>query len=150
MEGPNTFFPLAWLAKKQGSTARSTTEAEVVSLAQGLFQEALPMLSLWEKLLGRKPELVVMEDNQATIKVVLKGYSPKLRSLVRTQRVDLSSIKEVFDCDDAKIEYVKTDKQAADMFTKALEPAKWQNAMDLLSIVSPSGPSAKASDGEVA
>ena len=108
------------------------------------------MLSLWEKLLGRKPELVVMEDNQATIKVVLKGYSPKLRSLVRTQRVDLASIKEVFDCDDAKIEYVKTDKQAADMFTKALEPAKWQNAMDLLGIVSPSGPSATASDGEVA
>ena len=147
MEGPNTRFPLAWLARRQGSTARSTTEAEVVSLAEGLFQEALPMLSLWEVLLGRKPELIVMEDNQATIKVVLKGYSPKLRSLARTHRVNLSSIKEVFDCDDAKIEYVKTDKQAADVFTKALEPAKWQNAMDLLGLIDPSGPSANTRPG---
>ena len=97
------------------------------------------MLSLWEVLLGRKPELLVMEDNQATIKVVLKGYSPKLRSIVRTQRVNLSSIKEVFDCGDAQIEYVKTDEQAADVFTKALEPAKWRNAMDLLGIVYPAG-----------
>ena len=105
------------------------------------------MLPLWETLLGRKPELVVMEDNQATIKVVLKGYSPKLRSLVRTQRVDLSSIKEVFDCDDAKIEYVKSSEQAADVFTKALEPAKWQNAMNLLGIVDPSGPSATKQQG---
>ena len=80
-----------------------------------------------------------MEDNQATIKVVLKGYSPKLRSLVRTQRVNLSSIKEVFDSGDAKIEYVKTDKQAADVFTKALDPAKWQNAMDLLGLIDPAG-----------
>ena len=106
------------------------------------------MLSLWEKLLGRKPELVVMEDNQATIKVVLKGYSPKLRSLVRTQRVDLASIKEVFDCDDAKIEYVKTDKQAADIFTKALEPAKWQNALDLLGIKGAGTSGIKPTEGD--
>ena len=101
------------------------------------------MLSLWEKLLGRKVKLHVMEDNQATIKVVLKGYSPKLRSIVRTQRVDLASIKEVFEAGDAEIDYVKTDEQAADVFTKALVPAKWQNAMELLGLKDRS-PAAKA------
>ena len=33
--GPNSFFPLAWVSKRQTSTSRSTTESEVVSL--GLF-----------------------------------------------------------------------------------------------------------------
>ena len=33
LEGPNSFWPLSWLSKKQGATARSTTEAEVISLA---------------------------------------------------------------------------------------------------------------------
>ena len=42
---------------------------------------------------------------------------------------------------------MKTDKQAADVFTKALEPAKWQNAMDLLGLVNPSGPSAETRQG---
>ena len=33
LKGPNTFFPLAWISKRQTSTSRSTTESEVVSLA---------------------------------------------------------------------------------------------------------------------
>ena len=42
LAGPNTWFPLMWLSKRQTSTSRSTTEAEVVSLAASLFSEALP------------------------------------------------------------------------------------------------------------
>eukprot|EP00973_Karenia_brevis_P054439 7565294-Karenia_brevis.AAC.1 len=42
LAGPNTFFPLAWLCKRQTSTSRSTTESEIISLAASLFQEALP------------------------------------------------------------------------------------------------------------
>ena len=34
-------FPVFWQAKKQGSVARSTTEAEVISMASGMFSEAL-------------------------------------------------------------------------------------------------------------
>ena len=51
--GPNSFFPLAWVSKRQTSTSRSTTESEVVSLAYSLYQEGLPALQLWELLLGR-------------------------------------------------------------------------------------------------
>ena len=50
--GPNSFFPLAWVSKRQTSTSRSTTESEVVSLAYSLYQEGLPALQLWELLLG--------------------------------------------------------------------------------------------------
>ena len=134
LSGPNTFFPLAWVSKRQTSTSRSTTESEVVSLAYSLYQEGLPALQLWEKLLGRSVTLRVLEDNQATILVIRKGYSPKLRHITRTHKVNLSGLSEVFRDDSAELEYCKTDVQAADIFTKALPPQKWGAALRLLGI----------------
>ena len=55
--GPNTFFPLSWVCKKQTAVSRSTTEAEVISLAHSLFSEALPTLQLWCLILGREVRL---------------------------------------------------------------------------------------------
>ena len=90
LKGHNSFFPLAWVSKRQTSVSRSTTESEVVSLAHSLYQEGLPALSLWSLMLGRDDlELVIQEDNQATILVVKKGYSPKLRHISRTHKINL-------------------------------------------------------------
>ena len=91
-------------------------------------------MQLWDKLLGRGIKLRIMEDNEATIKVAKKGYSAKLRHVLRTHKVNISSIKEVLDTDNVVIEHVKTEFQAADIFTKALAPQKWANALDLLGI----------------
>ena len=134
--GPNTFFPISWLSRLQTSTGRSATENEVVALATSLFSEATPApaLILWECLLDRGVHLEIMEDNQATIRVVLKGYSAKLRHISRTHKVDISSIHEVVEHDDVEIKYCVTDEQAADIFTKALAPLKWPNALTLLGI----------------
>ena len=132
--GPNTFFPLAWVSKKQTATSRSTTESEVISLAYSLFSEALPTLTLWETLLGRSVELQVMEDNQATIRIVKNGFSAKLRHISRTHKIDLSSLSEQFRQANIKLDYIDTKEQAADIFTKSLEPAKWGAALDMLSI----------------
>ena len=71
--GPNTWFPVTWIYRKQTSTSRSTTEAEVVALAVALFSEAIPTLQLLDLLLGRSVDLFILEDNQATIKVVEKS-----------------------------------------------------------------------------
>ena len=95
--GPNTFFPLAWLCKKQTAVSRSTTEAEVISLAYSLFVEALPTLQLWCRILGREVLLEVLEDNEATIKIIKKKGSAKLRHVSRTHKVNLASTWEVFD-----------------------------------------------------
>jgi len=73
LTGPSSFFPLAWISKRQTSTSRSTTESEVVSLAHSLYQEGLPALQLWELLLARSVTFRVHKDNQATILVVKKG-----------------------------------------------------------------------------
>ena len=92
------------------------------------------MQQLWTLLLGRDVLLDIRQDNQATIAVVEKGYSPKLRHISRTHKVDLGSIKEVLDTDLVNIAYVDTTLQAADIFTKALAPAKWENALALLGL----------------
>ena len=132
LAGPNTWFPLAWLSKRQTSTSRSTTEAEVVALAASLFSEALPTMSLWDTLLGRPIDLIVLEDNQATIKIIRNGYSSKLRHVNRVHKINLSSVYERFEGDNVDIVYCNTDFQAADIFTKALAPNKWDHALKLL------------------
>ena len=134
LAGPNSYFPLAWVSKIQTSTSRSTTESEVVSLAHSLYQEGIPSLQLWELLLARSVNLRVYEDNQATILVVRKGYSSKLRHITRTHKVNLSCLSEVFRDDSTILEYICTDEQAADIFTKALPPHKWSAALVLLGI----------------
>ena len=118
LAGPKTWFPLVWLSKTPTSTSRSTTESEVVSLAHSLFTEALPVMDLWDLLLGRPIKLYILEDNQATIKVVLSGYSQKLRHVLRTHKVNLGSVKDVLEKDNAEVMYCNTDFQAADVFTE--------------------------------
>ena len=53
------------------------------------------MLDLWEKILKRVVKLTILEDNQATIKIIAKGYSAKLRHVQRTQKVNIGSIHDV-------------------------------------------------------
>ena len=65
--GAQTSFPLMWSSKRQTSTSRSTTEAEVIAMASAIFGEAIPVLQLFETLLGRRVNLEVCEDNQATM-----------------------------------------------------------------------------------
>ena len=114
---------------------RSTTESEVVSLAAGLYGDALPMLNMWDVLLGRDCELEVFEDNNATITVVRKGYSSKLRHINRTHKVNLSSLSEMFAKPGITLQYVATKEQAADIFTKGLSPGLWDSALKMLGII---------------
>ena len=135
--GPSTWMPLAWLNTKQTSTAKSTTEAEGVSLVTALLQEAYPVRDLLELLLGREVKLRIKEDNTATIKVLKKGYSSKLRHVQRTHKLNLGVVKEAIDDQSVYLEHVETTKQAADIFTKDLAPAKWPAALELLGIKTP-------------
>ena len=93
------------------------------------------MLNFWQTVAGREMTLKILEDNEATIKIVKQGYSSKLRSLSRTHRVNLGSIHEVIQQPDIFLEYIQTLLQAADIFTKALEPQKWEPALALLGML---------------
>ena len=66
----------------------------MVSLAEGLFVEALLVQDLLSKVCGTTVPLIVHEDSEAVLKVVEAGYSVKLRGLVRTQQLSIASLSD--------------------------------------------------------
>ena len=88
-----------------------------------------------EQLAGK--EVLLFEDNQATIKVILKGFSPKLRHVARHHKINLGSVYEIVEQPEVEISYVRSEHQAADIFTKELAPMKWNNALSLFNVVAP-------------
>ena len=87
--------------------------------------------------------LYIMEDNEAVIKMTIKGRSPNMRHVVRTQRVDLDWLWErLRDDPGIHLRYVNTKKQLADMLTKgSFTQYTWQQLCDLCNL----GPSVSSS-----
>ena len=127
MQGQNgTFWPIHWYARRQKCVSRSTTEAETVALAEGAYEDALPSMFLLDAILPSVSiPLVVLEDNQAVIQVVEKGFSVKLRHLPRTQRLSIAALSEIYSQGQHFLRYVESAKQLADILTKALERQKF-------------------------
>ena len=135
LEGPNSFWPLSWASKKQSATARSTTEAEMISLGSGLFSEAIPMQEYFECILQREVSLFSYQDNSAVIQIVESGYSAKLRHLKKVFKLNIGSIHEFFSENEyVLLLYIKTSLQRADPFTKPLPVAKWAEALDQMNL----------------
>ena len=86
----NARYPVLCSSKKQSSTARSTTEAELIACASALFGEVLNLHTMIESLVG----IHVQQDNQAAITVMITGYSAKLRHSGRVHRVIATSTHE--------------------------------------------------------
>ena len=64
-------------------------------MAYCVYSEALPMLNLFDLLIGGDGcPWEACEDNEATIKVVKNGFSAKLRHVSRTHKVNISGLKE--------------------------------------------------------
>jgi hypothetical protein len=137
-------MPLAWGSNQQGGTSHSTPEAETVSLSDCMRRDAIPLQDLMSTLLGRTVKCRVFEDNEATIKIVEKGYSGALRYLRRTQRTDIGQLHELFypvDEEDTEmfesntpfsIEYVNTKLHKGDQFTKELSAADFTHAKGMI------------------
>ena len=85
----------------------------------------------------------VLEDNEAVIKMTVKGRSPKLRHVARTHRIDLDWLFErVREDPGVFIKYISTKTQLADMLTKgAFSAHQWQALCHLVQI----GPPQKSS-----
>ena len=64
--------------------------------------------------------LYVFEDNEAVIKMVIKGRSPAMRHVSRTHRVALDWLFDRINLDSKKIQirYIDTTHQLADMLTE--------------------------------
>ena len=80
--------------------------------------------------------LYVFEDNEAVIKMIIKGRSPTMRHVSRTHRVALDWLFDRINLDPKiQIKYINTKNQLADMLTKGnFTPDEWNHLLYLFNI----------------
>jgi hypothetical protein len=109
--------PISWSSKKQRVVAQSTMEAELYAKAAAI-QEVLWQRGLLQELgLQSRTGSVIYGDNQSAIAVGNNGIKGE-----RTKHVDVKYhfITETVERGEVKLEWVPTQQQQADIFTKAL------------------------------
>ena len=60
--GPNIFFPLDGVSKKQTCVSRNTPETEIVAANAAVSLEGLPALQLWEIVLEQQVVATLLRD----------------------------------------------------------------------------------------
>ena len=80
--------------------------------------------------------LYVFEDNEAVIKMIVKGRSPTMRHVSRTHRVALDWLFDRINLDTKiQIKYIDTKNQLADMLTKgSFTRDEWNHLLTLFNI----------------
>ena len=80
--------------------------------------------------------LYIFEDNEAVIKMIIKGRSPTMRHVSRTHRVALDWLFDRINLDPKiQIKYIDTKNQLADMLTKGnLTRDEWNHLLFLFNI----------------
>ena len=80
--------------------------------------------------------LYVFEDNEAVIKMIIKGRSPTMRHVSRTHRVALDWLFDRINLDPKiQVKYIDTKKQGADMLTKGnFTRDEWNHLLCLFNI----------------
>jgi hypothetical protein len=133
--------PISWKSKQQTTVALSSAEAEYMALCDAA-KEAIHLRWLVQDISpiyksSAKPA-IIFEDNTACISAVTHGYSPSMRSLLRTHRINIGAMHEFFIDQQAQLSpangkfsllYAPTATHKGDMFTKALAPAAFHEAL---------------------
>ena len=80
--------------------------------------------------------LYVFEDNEAVIKMIIKGRSPTMRHVSRTHRVALDWLFDRINLDSKiQIKYIDTKNQLADILTKGnFTRDEWNHLLNLFNI----------------
>ena len=103
--------------------------------------------------LSPKFQVQLMEDNQATVTILLKGDSEKLRHTDKPQRISFAWLEQQFERGLFNMINVDTKEQVADIFTKLFaDRAKWEHALSFIydkHAPDPGGDSAKDSDNHL-
>ena len=76
--------------------------------------------------------MYIFEDNEAVIKMIMKGKSLTMRHVSRTHRVSLDWLLHRINLDPKiQIKFVDTKNQLAEMLTESFAREKWCNLLRL-------------------
>jgi hypothetical protein len=124
-----------WTSRKQKIVATSSTEAELIALAD-CCQEILWILKLLDSIgISLQKPLIVNEDNQSCIKMIESGKIDRKSKHIETK---LFFVKELQEKSIIKLQYCPTEEMLADMLTKPLQSTKlcrFREAIGLTSMI---------------
>ncbi|KAK7588126.1 hypothetical protein V9T40_005371 [Parthenolecanium corni] len=121
-----------WSSKKQSSIALSSTESEYISLSTFIHDSFVWMVEVLKdfRIVVKFP-VVIYEDNQSVISLSANPITSK-----RSKHIDVrfKYVKEMILDGTIKLEYLSTDKQVADGFTKGLARPKFESFRAMLHV----------------
>ena len=118
--------PIFWSSKLQTEIALSTAEAEYIALSSAL-REVIPLITLLKELHALFPLLItpptfrckVWEDNQSCIAMATtQKFTPRTKHIA----LKYHHFRRFVESKDIEIQYVRTEDQQADIFTKPVRP----------------------------
>ena len=113
MYGPSL---VSWSSKKQPVVALSSTEAEYVTVTSAA-QESLWFQSLLKELGYDQETVILHEDNEACINLT---KNPQEYKRTRHIQVKYHFIRSLVKSNKVKLQYIRTNDQLADIFTKGV------------------------------
>jgi len=123
--------PITWSSKKQTCVALSSTESEYRALVEA-SKEAMWLKNLfWELGFLDQDPIRIGCDNQSTIRI---AKNPTYHSKTKHFEIHLNFIRDIVSKQQIKILFTPTDKQPADILTKALGFTKFENCRKMLEL----------------
>ena len=125
---------VSWSSKRQTLVANSTYEAELIALARGT-QEAIAYMHLAEEILQvSEAPINIYYNNDTVIKTVTLD---KIKYLEQTKHLDHKKdfIKCYIELQYIIVKYIQTNKQIADIMTKALHVLQIKHLTSRLGLV---------------
>ena len=109
--------PISWKSKKQTVTAQSTAEAELIALNLASRETAWFRLLMNELGKPTNGPVKIFEDNQSAIAIC---KNPMNHQATKHVAIKLGFTTGELEAERIEIDYIPTDKQLADIFTKPL------------------------------
>jgi hypothetical protein len=125
--------PITWLAKKQHTVSRSSTEAEYRSLANGAAELSWIRQVLCDLGLFLPSAPLIWCDNTSALAL---ASNPVFHGRTKHIEVDYHFIRERVVRGDLKLQFISTEDQLADVFTKALPSPRFHRLCSKLLICS--------------
>uniref|UniRef100_A0A2N9FNP9 Uncharacterized protein n=1 Tax=Fagus sylvatica TaxID=28930 RepID=A0A2N9FNP9_FAGSY len=125
--------PITWLAKKQHTVSRSSTEAEYRSLASGAAELSWIRQVLCDLGLFLPSAPLIWCDNTSALAL---ASNPVFHGRTKHIEVDYHFIHERVVRGDLKLQFISTEDQLADVFTKALPSPRFHRLCSKLLICS--------------
>lgn len=119
---------MAWGSKKQKNITKSTAAAELVALSV-TEDRVVAIKGLLLGLGVPKVTTQILEDNQAVIACCQSKSIAHTRKMVD---VKMKEIRERLALGEYTLEYVKSEFNIADLFTKSLTPAKYEAMVEMM------------------